>query len=225
MTTPIGKLFGWSPFRLLQQHMAQVGKCLVKMCESLEAIERGSSDELDSLAEDVSKLEHEADKIKDEIRRNLSRRMFLPVDRTRILEILAIQDSLADRAEDVCVLLTLKPLKIPPRAADSFREFRDLNIKAVNLVAAIVNELDELVESAFGGSEADKVRARVHDVAYAEHQVDVIQRTLLKQLLADDRELSPGDLYLLMQLIHELGSLSNASENLANRILATLELK
>ena len=92
-------------------------------------------------------------------------------------------------------------------------------------MAAIVNELDELVESAFGGSEADKVRARVHDVAYAEHQVDVIQRTLLKQLLADDRELSPGDLYLLMQLIHELGSLSNASENLANRILATLELK
>ena len=225
MTTAIGQLFGWSPFRLLQQHMAQVGECLLKMCESLKAVERGSWDELDSLAEDVSKLEHQADKIKDEIRNKLSRRMFLPVDRTRVLEILAIQDSLADRSEDVCVLLTIKPLKIPERAIVSFREFRDLNIKAVHLVASIINELDELVESGFGGSEAEKVRARVRDVAYTEHQVDVIQRTLLKQLFASDTELASGDLYLLMQLIHELGSLSNGSENLANRILTMLELK
>ena len=42
MTTAIGKLFGWSPFRLLQRHMGQVGKCLIKMCDSLDAFERGA---------------------------------------------------------------------------------------------------------------------------------------------------------------------------------------
>ena len=57
-------------------------------------------------------MEHVADKIKDEIRGNLTRRLFLPIDRERVPEILAFQDSLADRAEDVAVLLTIKRLKI-----------------------------------------------------------------------------------------------------------------
>ena len=225
MTSALGKLFGWSSFRLLQQHMGQVAKCIAKMCEALDAFERESWAEVESAAEEISQLEHEADKIKDEIRSNLTRRLFLPIDRGRVLEILALQDSLADCAEDVAVLLTFKRLKILPDVADRFREFRDLNINAVNLVARIINQLDELVEAGFGGTIADKIRTMVRDVAYAEHQVDLIQRELLKDLFAHEKELSPGDLYLWMQLIHELASLSNGSENLANRTMSTLESK
>ena len=225
MTSALGKLFGWSPFRLLQQHMGQVATCVAKMSEALEAFERESWVDVESAAEEISRLEHKADKIKDEIRRNLTRRLFLPIDRGRVLEILALQDSLADHAEDVVVLLTIKRLKILPDVADRFREFRDLNIKAVNLAAKIINQLDELVETGFGGSTADKIRAMVHDVAYAEHEVDLIQRKLLKDFFARETQLSSGDLYLWMQLIHELASLSNGSENLAKRTMATLESK
>ncbi|MDP7471431.1 MAG: DUF47 family protein, partial [Vicinamibacterales bacterium] len=135
------------------------------------------------------------------------------------------QDSLADRAEDVVVLLTFKRLKILPGIADQFREFRDLNIKAVNLVSEIINQLDELVEAGFGGTAADKIREMVHNVAYAEHEVDLIQRKLLRDLFGHETELSPGDLYLWLQLIHELASLSNGSENLANRTMVVLEAK
>ena len=225
MTNALGKLFGWSPFRLLQQHMGQVMICIAKMCEALEAFERESWPDVESAAEEISQLEHEADKIKDEIRGNLTRRLFLPIDRGRVLEILALQDSLADRAEDVVVLLTFKRLKVLPSVADQFREFRDLNIKAVNLVAKIMDQLDELVETGFGGTAADKIRTQVHDVAYAEHEVDLIQRKLLKDLFARETELSPGDLYLWLRLIRQLASLSNGSENLANRTMATLESK
>ncbi|HJO37029.1 MAG: TIGR00153 family protein [Vicinamibacterales bacterium] len=225
MTNALGKLFGWSPFRLLQQHMAQVTICIAKMCEALKAFERGDWAAVESSAEEISRLEHEADKIKDEIRGNLTRRLFLPVERGRVLEILALQDSLADRAEDVVVLLTFKRLKILPGIADQFREFRDLNIKAVNLVSEIINQLDELVEAGFGGTAADKIREMVHNVAYAEHEVDLIQRKLLRDLFGHETELSPGDLYLWLQLIHELASLSNGSENLANRTMVVLEAK
>ena len=225
MTNALGKLFGWSPFRLLQQHMGQVATCVAKMCEALDAFERESWAEVDSAAEEISRMEHEADKIKDEIRGNLTRRLFLPIDRGRVLEILALQDSLADRAEDVAVLLTIKRLKILPSIADQFREFRDVNIKAVTLVAKIIDQFDELVETGFGGAAADKIRVMVHDVAYAEHEVDLIQRKLLRDLFALETDLSSGDLYLWMQLIRQLASLSNGSENLANRTLAILESK
>ena len=112
MTNALGKLFGWSPFRLLQQHMGQVATCVAKMCEALDAFERESWADVESAAEEISRMEHVADKIKDEIRGNLTRRLFLPIDRERVPEILALQDSLADRAEDVAVLLTIKRLKI-----------------------------------------------------------------------------------------------------------------
>ncbi len=225
MTNALGKLFGWSPFRLLQQHMGQVATCVAKMCEALDAFERESWADVESAAEEISRMEHVADKIKDEIRGNLTRRLFLPIDRGRVLEILALQDSLADRAEDVAVLLTIKRLKILPSIADQFREFRDVNIKAVTLVAKIIDQFDELVETGFGGTTADKIRVMVHDVAYAEHEVDLIQRTLLRDLFALETDLSSGDLYLWMQLIRQLASLSNGSENLANRTLAILESK
>ena len=101
MTNALGKLFGWSPFRLLQRHMGQVETCIAKMSEALEAFERESWADVESAAEEISRLEHEADKIKDEIRKNLSRRLFLPIDRGRVLEILALQDSLADRVQDL----------------------------------------------------------------------------------------------------------------------------
>ena len=225
MTNALGKLFGWSPFRLLQQHMGQVATCVAKMCEALDAFERESWADVESAAEEISRMEHVADKIKDEIRGNLTRRLFLPIDRGRVLEILALQDSLADRAEDVAVLLTIKRLKILPSIADQFREFRDVNIKAVNLVERIIDQFDELVETGFGGVAADKIRTMVHDVAYAEHEGDLIQRKLLKDFFALETELSSGDLYLWMQLIRQLASLSNGSENLANRTLAILESK
>lgn len=221
----IGRLFGRSPFGLLQRHMEQVAKCVAKLDESLSAVEQQQWDQLDALAEEVSRLEHQADQIKDDVRSRMRAQLFMPVDRNRVLEILSIQDNLADIAEDVCVLLTFKRLKIPADLAEEYREFRTMNIKAFRLVESIIRELDELVETGFGGAEAEKVRNMVHDVAFTEHRVDIVQRQLLKKLFASEDELSYGDFHLWMRLTRELANLSNQSENLANRVQATMELK
>jgi len=221
----IGRLFGRSPFGLLQRHMEQVAKCVGKLDESLNAVEQQQWDRLDGLAEDVSRLEHQADQIKDDVRSRLRAQLFMPIDRNRVLDILSIQDNLADLSEDICVLLTFKPLKILDGLAETFREFRTMNIKAFHLVESIIRELDEPVETGFGGAEAEKVRNMVHDVAFAEHRVDVVQRQLLKALFTGDDELSYRDFHLWMRLTRELANLSNQSENLANRVQATLELK
>ncbi len=68
----IGKLLGKSPFGLLQRHMEQVAKCVTKMETSLNAFEEGNWNEVVPLADQVSKLEHQADQIKDEIRSKLA---------------------------------------------------------------------------------------------------------------------------------------------------------
>ena len=223
--TTIGRLFGRSPFRPLQQHMEQVARCVATMNKALDAWEASDFDQVAQLAQEVSRHEHDADLVKDDIRNQLRRKFYFNVDRNRLLEVLATQDSLADVAEDVCVLLTYKELKTPEAARDVFRKFRDANVEAFLLVECIVRELDELVETGFGGAEAERVRKMVHDVAVMEHKVDNIQHELTRIFCTLSWESGPVDFYLWMRLINELADLSNLSENLANRVEAMLELK
>ena len=221
----IGKLLGRSPFGLLQRHMEQVSKCISKMDESLDAFERQDWDQLESLASQTSQLEHEADQIKDDIRNKLLRRFFMPVDRSQIMDILSIQDGLADTAEDVAILLTIRQLRVPASMLEKFHEFRAMTGTAFELARGIIRDLDELVETGFGGAEAEKIRNLVRDVAYTEHQADGLQRGLLKVVLSDEEGLSAADMNMWLQLIKEFAHLSNLSENLANRVQMTLDMK
>lgn len=221
----IAKLFGRSPFNLLQRHMEQASKCVSKMSEALDAFEEGKFDRLPTFAEEVSALEHQADQIRDDIRNHLLRRFFMPVDREHVLRILSQQDSLADIAEDVCVLLTMKPLTIPEELKDPFQRYRALSVKSVELASCIIAELDELLESGFGGAEAEKIRALTHDVAFTEHQADVVAHELVRGIYARDSEMTPGEFFLWMRLTRTLDGLSNTAENLADSITMVLSLK
>ena len=221
----IGKLFGRSPFGQIQQHMDQVTKCVHKMSEAIDAVKAGHFDELDRISTEVSQLEHQADQIKDDIRGRLLKRVFMPIDRAEVLEILSLQDSLADSAEDVCKVLTLKPLPMLEDIKPDFDQFVDFNLQAFDIVASVIKQLDELIESGFGGVEAERIRGLAKDAAFAEHQADLIQLQLLKKIYAHDEELTIGEFHLWMRLTRVLSRISNVSENLANRILKTLSFK
>ena len=98
-------------------------------------------------------------------------------------------------------------------------------MKAFTLVSDIISELDELIESGFGGVEAEKIRNLAHDVAVAEHQADLIQLKLLKELYKNDENMTVGEFHLWMRVTRVLSQISNHSENLANKILKTLSFK
>ncbi len=221
----IGKLFGRSPFSQIQQHMAQVSKCIDKMSEALTAVKAGEFERLDQLSNDVSNLEHQADQIKDDIRERLLKRFFMPIDRAEVLEILSLQDSLADTAEDVCKVLTLKPLPFPDDLKTDFDRFVELNVHACQVTALIIDQMDELIESGFGGTEAERIRRLAKDAAFAEHQADEVQLQLLKKIYAHDTDFSVAEFHLWMRVTRVLSRLGNVSENLANRVLRTLSLK
>lgn len=221
----IGKLFGRSPFGQIQQHMDQVNKCIDKMSEVIDAVKAEKFELIEDLTYEVSKLEHQADQIKDNIRERLLKSFIMPIDRKEVLEILSLQDSLADTAEDVCKVLTIRKLPFPDDIRADFDKFLELNINACSISAKIISQLDELIDAGFGGIEAERMRGLAKDSALAEHQADVVQMSLLKKLYAHDTEFSTGEFHLWMRFTRVLGRLSNISENLADRVLKTLSLK
>jgi len=222
---PLARLFGRSPFAPLQIHMAKVACCVHKITPLFEALLKKDYKLVESLAAKISKLEHEADLTKNDIRNNLPSGIFLPISKGSLLEILSLQDNLADRAEDIALLLTFRELEILPSFAELFQAFLKKNLDTFEGAFQIIKEMGQLLESSFGGSEAEKVRKLVEEVAFKEHETDLLQRKLLKTLFAEDHLMSSSTFFLWMKVIQELASLSDESEKLANRVRMTLEVK
>lgn len=225
MLGTILNLFGRSPFAPLQSHMDKVASCVHLIRKLFEAIERLDYDEANAIAEQISDLEHQADLMKNGVRTHLPKSLFLPIDRAHLLEILSLQDRIADKAQDIAVLVTVKPVALLSGFKEEFKEFLDKNISAFDAAFLIIKEMNELLESSFGGIEAEKVRAMIEEVCFKEHEVDVIQRKLLKKLFAAESEMSYTTFYVWQKTFESVANISNLSENLALRVRMTLELK
>ncbi|HHL72656.1 MAG TPA: TIGR00153 family protein [Bacteroidetes bacterium] len=218
-------LFSRSPFSPLQSHMEKVCEC-VQQVERLYAAFVGKDySGIQKIADEISELEHAADLLKNEIRGQLPQGLFLAVNRGDLLEILSLQDSIADTAEDLGVLMGLKKLEPIEEMEEELKAFMDKNIEAVTSARAIIRQMDELLQTSFGGKEAKKVTLMIDDVAYMEHEADIMQRKLLKKLYNLDDKLSYSEFSLWINILKSVAAFGNLSEKLANRVRMLLDNK
>ncbi|RMF59227.1 MAG: TIGR00153 family protein [Calditrichaeota bacterium] len=221
----LGNLFTRSPFSPLQSHMEKVSECVYKMKDLFNAYFEGDYGRIPTLVNEISELEHAADLTKNEIRNNLPKGIFLAINRSDLLEILSLQDTIADKAEDIGVLFTLKELEHLKDLENDLKAFLDKNIEAFDHAHRIIQEMDELLETSFGGKEAEKVREMVEEVAYMEHEADVLQRNLLKKLYNIGDQIPYTSFTLWLTILQRISALANLSEKLANRIRMLLDVK
>jgi predicted phosphate transport protein (TIGR00153 family) len=219
----IAKVFGRSPFVPLQAHMEKVAECVQRLPGLFETYRTGDEEAIAAAAKEVSRLEYEADLIKHDIRSSLPRGLFLPVHRSNLLGVLSLQDSLADGAENISVLLTFKQAAEVGRFRELFDEFLAKCLETFDAAREIIGELDELLETGFGGQEADKVKARVDEVSLREHEADVLSREVVRELLRHEDELSYGDFFLWQRILRQLSKLSDRADNLAAAIGSMLD--
>ena len=163
-SNPFLRLFGTSPFKPLQEHMRVVVQCANEVPGLCEALFAGDREKLVAIRDEIDRLESSADDIKNRLRAHLPRSFFLPVDRGDLLEILDLQDSIADTAEDIAGLLVVRP--VPP--IEILREpLMTLVLRCVaacNHMARIMEQMDELLETGFGGREAESVSAMIDEL-------------------------------------------------------------
>ena len=225
MLTTIARIFGKSPFNPLQLHMKKVSSCMKKLTEIFENLKEKSPEELEKLVKELSKLEHEADLTKNDIRNHLPKSIFLPIDRSQFLEILSMQDSISDQAEDIGNLLVLYPPAELGDLCDSLDQLFKKNMEAFWDTRSIIKELHELLESSFGGIEAEKVKTIVEKTSNIEYQADKMKIELLKTFFRQAENVKTPVFYLYIRLVEEINQISHISEKLANRIRIILELK
>lgn len=219
----IENLFSRSPFTPLQTHMEKVADCVDQLEILYQKFTNREYDEVNKIVEKISELEHSADLTKNDIRNNLPRGLFLAINRSDLLQILSLQDSIADTAEDLAILVTIKKLKPFEELNEKLSIFLNKNIEAVKKAHLILQELEQLLQTTFSRSEASKIKQMIHDVAYLEHESDVLQREILKILYNLDDKMKYSDFHLWLNIIKAIAALGDISERLANKISMLLE--
>lgn len=218
------RLFGKSPFPSLQTHMSKVASCVEKLMQVFDCLSAQELDKIDALVENLSSLEHEADLIKNDIRNHLKKSLVMSIDRGHVLEILAIQDSIADKAEDIGIAFTLRPVDHLEIFQKDLMYFFKKSVEVFWNAKRIIAEIDELLESSFGGIEAEKVKSMVEETAYKEYEALVLQRRLLKRLYTEGDQLNAPSFTHWLRIVEGVGILAKLSEKLTNRIRMILEV-
>ena len=211
-------LFAKSPFKPMQQHMHTVVKCVDQMAPLFEALFAGDQQELSRIEREIDRIEGEADRLKNDLRAHLPKRLFLPVDRRDLLEILDLQDTIADRAQDVAELLVERPMPAPEAMQPKLRELIEGVGRACAQGRAVVDELDELLELGFHGRQADRVEKMIDELGGLESATDVVETDLIRVLFGLENELSAVDVMLWYQMIGWIGDLADYPEKVGNRI-------
>jgi predicted phosphate transport protein (TIGR00153 family) len=205
--------------------MEKVAECVHLLEKLFSALKEKNYHRLQEIADQISEVEHKADLMKSDIRNNLPSNLFLSIDRSTFLEILELQDSIADKAEDIAVLVTVRQIELLSSFKEPFEAFLAKNIQCFEESRKIIQELHELLESSFGGVEAEKVKEMCDEAAFLEHEADVIQRKLLGCLYEAESTISYGTFGLWDKIFEATGSISNISEKLADSIRMTLDVK
>ena len=89
---------------------------------------------------------------------------------------------------------------------------------SVDQMAAIMEHLDELVETGFRGPESDLVVVMIGELNRIETDTDQKGMAVLRQLFAHENEIDPVSLMIWHRLIHWVGDLANYSEKVGNRL-------
>lgn len=214
----IENLFGKSPFRPLVEHTERVHATVEQIRPFLEAYLDEDWERCEELHSTVSRLEHEADKQKVEIRDHLPKSVFLPVDRGDMLAYLKEQDDIADAAEDLTVLLTLRWIETPEELGDMILEFADQVIRTSEELLEAGREIADLFEASFGGPEVERVLEIVSNVNDQEWEADKREREVTRALLAHEDGMDPISVIMWMRALDALGQVANHAENTGDQL-------
>jgi len=214
----ISNLFRQSPFEPLRYHMGLVMKCVGFVLPMFEAVRDARYKELDKIARRVFKVEHQADIVKDDIRRVIPKRFFLPVYRGDLLGYVKLQDDMADAVEDVAFLLTIKNLTLPAELVEPTLEYVAKVVDVCRQAKDITDHMPKLVEVDMAGREADKALELVAAAEKGEWEADRMQYTLSQKLFSLEDQMKPTDLFLWFKIFGEVGQLANFAEKTGDRL-------
>lgn len=212
------RMFGESPFKSLQKHMRIVLECAHEVQPLIEALAAGDQDRVSEQKDRIFQREAEADRIKHEMRAHLPKSLFMPVDRRDLLEVLQLQDSIANTAQDIAGLLIERRMSIPDFLRTPLIDLTARCVETVELATEVIEELDELLAIGFRGREVELVDEMLTRLNAMEDETDELGITLARALFDHEDELKPVSVMMWYQIIEWVGDLADYAEKVGDHL-------
>lgn len=214
----IFSMFGASPVRPLQQHMAEVQSCVYELVPFFAAAMEQDWPKAREVQQRIAQLEHEADDMKRALRLQLPSGLMMAMPRRDLLELLTAQDRIANKAKDIAGLVVGRQITFPRPLNEMICGFVKRSIDATNQAQRAINELDELLETGFGGREVSLVEKMITKLDKIESDTDKLQVEARNCLFSMEKDMPPVDVMFLYQIIEGIGGLADLSQRVGSRL-------
>ena len=214
----MGGIFGSSPVSPLQEHMSKVFACASELIPLFNAVINEDWDEVARLQQIISDLEKEADVLKKELRLNLPKGLFMPVSRQDLLEVLLMQDRIANQAKDVAGTILGRHMELPEIIHEDYIRFVTRCVAACKQAKKAINELDELVETGFSGQEIQIVTDMITKLDNIESDTDNLQAAIRRKIFEIEDTLPPIEVMFLYKIIEGTGEVADKSQGVGSRL-------
>ncbi|MDZ7854384.1 MAG: TIGR00153 family protein [Halomonas sp.] len=217
-SNPFSAMFGRSPFHPLLAHIVKANECADELLPFFEASLVGDWDTAAQHRDTITRLEHEADELKTDLRLNLPNTMFLPVSRSDLLDLISVQDKIANKVRDITGIMLGRRMQVPQELAQPMRDYMRTAVACVAQARHALEELKDLLESGFGRNVSDVMQKMIRELHVLEQQADGQQVTIRRQLFELEDRLPPVDVMFLYKIIDWVGELSDRAERVGSRL-------
>jgi predicted phosphate transport protein (TIGR00153 family) len=217
MRIPLANLLARNPLPKVGDLMTEVIRTSDRVRELIELLSAGDQAGVERVAKEISKMEGKADDAKNAARSKMPVRLLMPVDRRDVLKLISQIDAIADCAEDVGVLLTIRPLTVPDDMKPVLEQFVDRVLSTIREAEKLTDLIDDLVESGFSGPPAELVLEQAAILGRAEHEADKIQDQCAKVLFNNEDTMPPAAVFMWTKVLNKIGDMANHAENVGDQ--------
>lgn len=211
-----------SPFEGLLEHVNKVKDCISLLETGIAEYVEMDYTNFEDISKKVSKIEHEADLIKGNIRAHLPRSILMPIDKRHFLWILREQDSILDHAENLAQMLTLRHTKIPIKLKEDYKEHMHLVIETVEEMGKAVEKIRDLIGTGFTTKERNETKELIKRVHVKEWEADTKRYDITKKIYRLEDSLSPMDMYHLLKMTDWIDDIADHAENVVDWLRAAI---
>ena len=218
MANPILSLFGHSPIKPLQNHMHTVVQCVELLTPFFQAVIKEDWEAVEANYNSIAEFEGQADDQKQDIRLHLPKSLFMPINRSDLIQLLSKQDKICNTAKDIAGIMLGRKQIIPKKIATDMTAYIKSAVAVAVEAKVVIDELDELIGSGFGGREIDRINRCITKLEKAEDKNDTRQITLRAKLHEIETELPPLDAMFMYKTIEAIGNLADRAQSAGEQI-------
>ena len=221
----ISSIFAKSPFKPLHNHMDKVVESVAPLENFFNFLFLEDFLNLEKIKDQIIEAEDAADSIKNEMRNHLPQNIFMPINRRDLLEILDMQDSIADVSQDIVVLLEQRKMKLNKGLHVDVIDFVKKSQQVCFLTRDLIHEFGYLIESGFGLNESKKMFKMIDNISFLETEADSLEDTLVERLYGIEKDMYPVDVMFWYKVFELIGDIADFSKKTSNRLRLTIASK